>query len=79
YHARQGELNHRLSHRGHQLEHLVFWIFVALLASYALAYFVGPKVGFELPHWYGSLLVLTGAITPAFGAASLALEASLGF
>src|SRR5262249_32858807 len=31
----------------------------------------------ETPHWLGGLVVMTGAIVPSIGAASLALEATL--
>ncbi|OYU69668.1 MAG: hypothetical protein CFE28_06425 [Alphaproteobacteria bacterium PA2] len=76
YHRGHGHLNHRLSHASHLLENLVFWLFVLLLGGFAVAYSVDHA---GLPHWLGGVVMLTGAVAPAFGAASLALEAALAF
>ncbi len=79
YHQRQGRLNAHLSHRGHEIETTVFWMFVAFLALFAGAWFTAHAVDFELPHWLGGLVLMAGAVTPAFGAASLALDSALSF
>jgi hypothetical protein len=79
YHRIQGHLNHRLSHRGHTIENAVFWFLVLLLTAFAAAYGFAHHRHEHLPHWFGGLVLLAGAVTPAFGAASLALDASLAF
>ena len=76
YHQGHGHLNHRLSHASHLLENIVFWAFVVLLGGFAIAYGLDHTL---LPHWLGGVVMLAGAVTPAFGAASLALEAALAF
>ena len=79
YHRIQGHLNHRLAHRGHSIENMVFWLLVIVLLTYIVAFAWSRHVGGEVPHWLGGMVILTGAITPAFGAASLALDAALAF
>ena len=74
-----GRANSRLSHRIHVFEGTVFWAFIAILAGFAACFLLAQQVGFHLPHWIGGAIIMAGAITPAFGAASLALEASLSF
>lgn len=76
YHKGHGHLNHRLSHTSHLLENTVFWLFIVLLGGFAIAYTLDHEA---LPHWLGGVVMLAGAVTPAFGAASLALEAALAF
>ncbi len=79
YHRVQGHINHRLAHRGHAIENVVFWLLVALLVGFVAAYVVAHRLHVELPHWVGGVVILAGAVTPAFGAASLALDAALAF
>ena len=79
YHRVQGALNHRLAHRGHAIENAVFWALVALLSAFAMAYVLAARAHLALPHWIGGAVLLAGAVTPAFGAASLALDSSLAF
>ena len=77
YHHVQGRLNARLSHRAHAFETKVFWLFIGLLVSFAVLFGLAKLLDFELPHWFGGLVLVAGAVTPAFGAASLALDSSL--
>jgi hypothetical protein len=79
YHRVQGRLNARLSHRSHRVENTVFWLFLGLLMAFIGAYLGAERLRTELPHWVGGVVIVFGAVTPAFGAASLALESALSF
>ena len=79
YHRVNGHMNHRLAHRGHSIENIVFWLLVIVLTTYVGMFAVAHRLHGEVPHWLGGVVILTGAITPAFGAASLALDAALAF
>jgi len=79
YHDVQGKLNSRLSHSSHRIENTVFFIFIAVLAAFAMADALSQSFHFPMPQWVGGVMLMAGAVTPAFGAASLALEASLSF
>ena len=79
YHRAQGRLNGRIAHRIHAFENFTFAFFIVVLAAFALAYGVALLAGTHLPHWIGGAVLMAGAIVPAMGAASLALEATLGF
>jgi hypothetical protein len=77
YHRAQSTINGRISHRVHQVENLSFGILMLVLLSYVAAAVALSTVGRETPHWLSGMVVLTGAIVPAIGAAGLALEATL--
>ena len=47
------------------------------MVSFAVLFGLARLLDFELPHWFGGLVLVAGAVTPAFGAASLALDSSL--
>jgi hypothetical protein len=77
YHRGQSMINGRVSHRIHQLETGSFTVLMVILVSY-VATTIGMAVfGHEGPHWLAGLVGVAGAIVPAIGATSLALEASL--
>ena len=79
YHRTYGHLNHRLAHRGHSIENGVFWLLVGVLVAFIGTFVATRWFGGEVPHWLGGVVILTGAIAPGFGAASLALDAALAF
>jgi len=79
YHKRQGHRNEVIDHRIHAGENLSFAVFVVCLAAFAIAHEAARVADFELPHWLGGAVLMLSAIIPAIGAASLALEANLGF
>ena len=79
YHRARGSINHRIAHRLHVFETISFIAFVVALASFATAYIYSKAHGLVLPARFTGVVVMTGAIVPALGAASLALEATLAF
>jgi hypothetical protein len=79
YHRRQGHTNEVIGHRIHAVENFNFALFAVSLAAFAAAYGAGRLLGFALPHWLGGAVLMLSAIIPAIGAASVALEANLGF
>ena len=79
YHRDQGHRNHRIAHRMHGLENLVFVAFVAILLTYVASALLGEVLSWEAPEWVGGVLITTSAVVPAVGAAVLALETQLAF
>ncbi len=79
YHRDQGRRNHRIAHRMHGLENVVFVAFITILASFAAASLLGEALKLDLPEWVGGALTMTSAVVPAIGSAVLALEANLAF
>ena len=79
YHRDQGERNHRIAHRMHGLENLVFVAFVTILLTYVGGSALCLWLDREMPEWVGGVLILTSAVVPAVGAAVLALETQLAF
>jgi hypothetical protein len=77
YHRGQAEISGRIAHRVHQVENFSFRILLAALSGYVAVAILFSVLGAETPHWLGGIVVMTGAIVPAIGAASLALEATL--
>jgi hypothetical protein len=77
YHRSQATINGRISHRVHQMENLSFGTLLIMLLSYVAISVTLAATGRETPHWLGGLVIITGAIVPAIGAAGLALEATL--
>jgi hypothetical protein len=77
YHRDQATLNGRISHRVHQVENLSFGVLLFMLLSYVGVAVTLAAMGRETPHWFGGIVIITGAIVPAIGAAGLALEATL--
>jgi hypothetical protein len=69
----------RARHVAHNIERTMRWIeggaFAVLMGTLA-AYLV---VGAHGPHWFGGLVTLVSAVSPAVGAACLAMEATNGF
>jgi hypothetical protein len=77
YHRDQARVDGRISHRVHELENATFAALILVLFAY-LAVAGGMLLGHgHPPYWLGGLVVMTGAVAPAIGAAGLALEATL--
>jgi hypothetical protein len=79
YHQADGLRNERITHRIHLAENCSFAVLVAVLVGFVVAHQTSHLMGLELAHWVGGAVIMTGAIAPAIGAASLALEATLAF
>ena len=79
YNQVQGHRNETIAHRIHIAENFSFGVFVVSLVAFAGAWGVMHAVGQEMPHWIGGGVLMLGAIVPALGAASLALESTLAF
>ncbi len=77
YHRGQSLINGRVSHRIHQVETVSFVVLMVILVSYVATTIGMAVLGHEGPHWLAGLVGVAGAIVPAIGATSLALEASL--
>jgi hypothetical protein len=77
YHHAQRVINGRIAHRVHQLENASFSLLLLALAGYVITSVVLMLHGVHPAAWIGGLVIATGAIVPAIGAASLALEATL--
>src|SRR5207244_3810061 len=77
YHHAQSTINGRIAHRMHQFENLSFAVLMVVLLSYVIAAFALPMFRMDEPHWLAGAVVMAGAIVPAIGAASLAVEATL--
>ena len=79
YHLHQGRRNELIGHRVHKAENISFMLLVGGLCAFVLSNWVAHFADLELPHWLGRTVLMTSAIVPAIGAASLALEANLAF
>ncbi len=77
YHRGQSTINGRIAHRVHQVENGSFAVLISVLVVYLLTSAAMALTRSEPPHWIADLVVVAGAIVPAIGAASLALEATL--
>lgn len=77
YHRDQAVINGRVTHRVHEFENLSFLVLMVVLVGYAAGEVGMSVVGGELPRWVAGVVFMAGAIVPAIGAASLALEATL--
>jgi hypothetical protein len=75
YHRAVSTIEGRIAHRIHKVEDVsflfLFVIFTLYLALHALEV--------HLPQWATGIVVMTGTVVPAVGAASIALEAKLEF
>jgi hypothetical protein len=79
YHRSDSHRNERITHKIHLAENISFAVLVAVLVAFVVAHEGSRLMGLELAPWVGGAVIMTGAIAPAIGAASLALEATLAF
>jgi hypothetical protein len=77
YHRAQTMINGRIAHRVHQLENSSFFFLLLALATYVAVSLALMLRSSHPPEWLGNIVMVTGAIVPAIGAAALALEATL--
>jgi hypothetical protein len=77
YRRDQARIDGHLSHRVHQIENVTFAALILALLSYLVAAAVLGMAHEKPPHWLAGMVMMTGAIVPAIGAAGLALEATL--
>ena len=77
YHRAQATINGHMAHRVHQIENVSFIAFLTVLCGYVAASLVLDLEAAHTPGWLGALVAMTGAVVPAIGAATLALEATL--
>ncbi len=79
YHHVHGRRNERIAHRIHRFEGLCFVVFIAMLLVFTPLSIAELKPLAPLIEKMHGVVIMVGAIVPAVGAASLALEAILGF
>jgi hypothetical protein len=77
YHRVHSLIIGRVSHRVHQWENFSAAVFLIVLLSYVVAAIVMSAFHASPPAWLDELVAVAGAVAPAIGAASLALEATL--
>lgn len=77
YHRSVSIIEGRIAHRIHRLEDIAFIFLFAVFTLYVVLHFITSDD--HLPGWISGIVVMTGTIVPAFGAASIALEAKLEF
>jgi len=77
YHRAQARIDGRISHRVHQVENASFALLILALLAYLAAAALLAATHDKPPHWLAGVVMMTGAIVPAIGAAGLALEATL--
>jgi len=78
YHARQHRMAETIEHTMRAIENGAFALLMATLASYIVLSVFGPAAWTE-PHWFGGLVTLVSAVSPAVGAGCIALDATNGF
>lgn len=79
YHRRSAHVDHRIADRLHTFETCAFALLPGVLIVFIVAYAFAHASDNPLPAWAGGVVLMTGAVVPALGAAAMALEAKLGF
>jgi hypothetical protein len=79
YHARQHRMAKTIEHTMQGIENGAFGLLMATLASYLGFSLLAPSLHWEAPHWFGGVVTLVSAVSPAVGAGCIALEATNGF
>jgi hypothetical protein len=77
YHRAISTRDARIAHRIHLLEDGSFLVLFIVFGLYVALHSL--SIGENLPGWVTGVVAMTGAVVPALGAASLALEAKLEF
>lgn len=77
YHRAQTLISGRIAHRMHQLENASFAWLLLVLSSFVIVSTVMMAMRSHPVGWLEGVVMATGSIVPAIGAASLALEATL--
>lgn len=79
YHRREGRRNERIAHFIHKIENFAFGTLVVVLGVATAAVIHGAITGRHVPDIVIAIAGAVGVITPAIGAAAMALEAKLQF
>jgi hypothetical protein len=77
YHRAVSTIEGRISHRIHRVEDVSFLFLFVIFTAYVVMHALFDDTHF--PHWATGIVVMTGTVVPAVGAASIALEAKLEF
>ncbi|HET9159996.1 MAG TPA: hypothetical protein VFN88_05245, partial [Caulobacteraceae bacterium] len=78
YHRAISVRDGRIAHRFHFAEDMSFLALFVLFSAYLAVHLV-IRHGQELPDWVAGVVTMAGTVVPAFGAATMALEAKLEF
>jgi hypothetical protein len=78
YHRAISLRDGRIAHRIHFAEDMSFLALFVLFSAYLAVHLAAPH-GAELPDWVAGVVTMAGTVVPAFGAATMALEAKLEF
>lgn len=79
YHARQHRSQTNIERSIRVIEGAAFGLLMATLGAYLLAAWWGGALGWSMPEWVGGVVTVVSAVSPAVGAACLALDATSGF
>jgi hypothetical protein len=79
YHARQHRMAETIERTMRAIENGAFGLLMGTLASYIALSVLGPAMHWTAPHWFGGLVTLVSAVSPAVGAGCIALDATNGF
>ncbi|MEO8926072.1 MAG: DUF4231 domain-containing protein [Caulobacteraceae bacterium] len=79
YHAKEHHAAEHIERWIKRVEGSAFLILMAALAAFLLGTWVLPRFGWTMAGWVGGVVVVISAVSPALGAAGLALEATNGF
>jgi hypothetical protein len=79
YHTRQHRLAETIEQTLKAVENGAFGLLMGTLASYIALTLLGPAIHWNEPHWFGGLVTLVSAVSPAIGAGCIALDATNGF
>jgi hypothetical protein len=79
YHARQHRMAETIERTLKATENAAFGLLMGTLASYIAVTLIGPAIHWNEPHWFGGLVTVVSAVSPAIGAGCIALDATNGF
>ncbi|HEY1752805.1 MAG TPA: hypothetical protein VGG29_16220 [Caulobacteraceae bacterium] len=79
YHGRQHLVAERIERSVRRVEGGAFAVLIGTLVSFLALSAVAALTGWKAPQWFGGLVTLVSAVSPAVGAGCLALEATNSF
>jgi hypothetical protein len=79
YHARQHRMAETIERRMQGIENGAFGLLMATLASFITLSLLEPWTHWAEPHWFGGLVTVVSAVSPAVGAGCIAMDATNGF
>lgn len=79
YHGRQHRMAETIERTLRRVENSAFGLLMATLGSYIALTTLEPTNPWTQQHWFGGLVTLVSAVSPAVGAGCIALDATNGF